>query len=447
MKIKYIILTILVTLTSIFGLSDSVQATQYESDTLVKTADNPIVYYIASDGQKYAFPDEATYRSWYPGPANLQVISNTEMIKIPSAKAKITVRPGARLVKFINSPKVYVVKPGAFLYWLKNEKSAEWYYGTNWKQDIVNVDLKQFEDYTFQTYVFDYSLDVNGVFSKTQTVNSVYNVDDELKNRKLIAGKYFNLAGSNTINYTGNTAELPVLKSMTENLQANFQPAFNYTVTRYTLTAQYSENTLNLKPITVNNQAIIYVNDTPVEHNALIKLDLRIGLNKFEIKVKVPSGKSLTYYVEITRELSNGNTNLSSFSENLKANLSPNFSATTYEYDIYAEYNEATVKISATAGDKRSTVQINPPGKTPSYQQTEEILLDYGTNIVTVQVRAENGNTKIYKYIITRRQYPKMDTTTSNSGSSSTTSATTSTACIRNALTGTPSDPCRKNLK
>ena len=325
MTIKNPIFTILMAFIAIFSLPNNAKATEYEPDILVKTADNPIIYYIASDKQKYPFPDYATYKSWYPESPDIKIISNIEMIKIPSGKAKITVRPGARLVKFPNSPKVYVVKPSALLYWIKNEKSAEWYYGSDWKQKIVNVNLKQFEDYTFQTYVFDYSLDVNGIFSKTKTVNSVYNVDEELKNRKIISGKYFNLAAANS---NESHAELPVLKSLTENLQANLEPIFNYATTKYTLTAQYSENTLNLKPLASNNQAAIYVNDTPIENKALIKLDLRIGLNKFEIKVKLPNEKSLTYYLEITRKAySNTNTATNSTSG---SSSSPATNTSTY---------------------------------------------------------------------------------------------------------------------
>ena len=275
MKLKNTILIASIALAAIFSLPDNAKAEEYAPDTLIKTADNPIIYYIASDKQKYPFPDDATFKSWYPESADIKIISNIEMIKIHSGKAKITVRPGARLAKFPNSPKVYAVRAGAQLYWLKNEKSAEWYYGSNWKQEIVNVDLKQFEDYTFQTYVYDYSLDIDGIFSKTKTVTGVYNVDAELKNRKIISNKYFDLAASNS---TISATELPVLKSMTENLQANLQPAFNYTITKYTLAAQYSENTLNLKPLATNSQATIYVNDTPVEQNVLIKLDLRGGL-------------------------------------------------------------------------------------------------------------------------------------------------------------------------
>lgn len=399
MKFKNTILTILMAIAAIFSLPNTVKAEEYTIDTLVKTADNPIIYYIASDKQKYPFPDNAIYKSWYPESANIKIISNIEMIKIPSGKAKMTVRPGAKLVKFPNSPKVYVVKAGALLRWMKNEKVADWYYGKNWQQEIITLNLNQFETYTFGD-----SLDINETFSKTKTVNSVYNADEELKNRKIISIKKSALASIIA-------EELPTLKSISENLQANLQPGFNYTINRYSLTAQYIEDTLILKPLASSKQAVISVNGIILENNGSIKLALNTGLNKFELKVSLPNDKSLNYYLEVTREFPNDNAYLGSIVENLKDNIRPKFNPGVYEYEINAEYNEVATKVTATALDKKSTVQINLINKTSNYQQTEDVLINYGKNEINIQVRAENGNTKTYKLIILRKQNPSIDAT------------------------------------
>ena len=384
---------------AIFSLPNNAKATEYEPDILVKTADNPIIYYIASDKQKYPFPDHPTFQSWYPNEANIKIISNIEMIKIPSGKAKITIRPGVKLVKFPNSPKVYIVKAGALLRWMKNEKTADWYYGKNWQKDIVTLNLSQFE-----TYIFGDSLDTGEKFSKTKTVNSVYNADAELKNRNVITVKNLKLAAVKN-------EELPVLKSISENLKADLQPRFNYTINKYSIIAQYSEDILNLKPLALSKQASVYVNGTLLENNAAIKLALNTGLNNFEIKASLPNGKSLSYYLEVIRELPSANAYLNSISENLKDNILPKFNANIYEYELKADYNEIAAKLTATAADKKSTVQIDSTEKTPSYQQTEETLLNYGENAIKIQVRAENGRAKTYNLTIIRKQNPNIDAT------------------------------------
>ena len=382
---------------AVFGLSNSVYAEEYEPDTLVKTADNPIIYYIASDRQKYPFPDYATYKSWYPESSDIKIISNIEMIKISSGKAKMTMRPGVKLVKFANSPKIYIVKAGALLRWLKNEKVADWYYGKNWRQEIVTLSLKQFE-----TYIFGDNLDISEKFSKTKTVTEVYNADEELKNRNVIPAKNLSLASSKIV-------ELPVLKSISENLKADLQPKFNYAINKYSLTAQYSENILNLKPLAANKQIFVYVNDTLLENNATIKLTLNTGLNTFEIKTGADNGKSISYYLEVIRELPSDNNNLISIAENLKDNIHPKFDSSVYEYELNADYNEIVAKLTVIAADKKSTVQIESADKPPNYQQTEETLLNYGKNKIKIQVRAENGHTKIYTLTILRRQNPNID--------------------------------------
>lgn len=397
MKLKNTFLTIAVAIATIFSLPNHAQAEEYAPDTLVKTADNPITYYIASDKQKYPFPDDAILKSWYPESANIKIISNIEMIKIPSGKAKITARPGVKLVKFPNSPKVYVVKAGALLRWMKNEKVADWYYGKNWQHEIVTLNLNQFETYTFGD-----SLDINENFSKTKTVNSVYNADEELKNRKIIVAKKTALA-------VAPAEEMPILKSIGENLKANLFPGFNYTVNRYSIVAQYAEDTLILKPLASSKNAVVSVNDTILENNAAIKLALNIGLNKFDIKVSLPNGKTLNYYLEATREFPNDNAYLNSIGENLKDNIRPKFNANIYEYEINAEYNEVATKITAAALDKKSTVQINSANKTPNYQQTEDMLINYEKNEINITVKAENGNTKTYKLTILRKQNPSIN--------------------------------------
>ncbi len=124
-----------------------VDASTINPDTVIKAAGNPNVYYVAMNGKRYRFPDPVTYSTWYDSFGVVKEVTPDVFKQIPDGVAPITSRPGARLIAFNGSNRVYVVLSGAFIRWVKKEKIAEQIYGKNWQQQIVQIPLDQVTQY------------------------------------------------------------------------------------------------------------------------------------------------------------------------------------------------------------------------------------------------------------------------------------------------------------
>jgi uncharacterized protein YkwD len=114
-------------------------------DTLVK-ASGPAVYYFATDGKRYAFPNARTYASWFTDFSGVKTISDTELAAMPLG-GNVTYRPGIRMVKIQSDPKVYAVDRNGTLRWVTTETIAEDLYGQYWNTAIDDVSDAFFASY------------------------------------------------------------------------------------------------------------------------------------------------------------------------------------------------------------------------------------------------------------------------------------------------------------
>lgn len=114
-------------------------------DSLIKGS-IPTVYYYASNGVRYVFPNEKTYKSWFTGYADIITVANKVLYDIP-LKGNITYRPGVKMVKIQTNPKVYAVENGGTLRWIKTEELAQELYGESWNQLIDDVPDAFFVNY------------------------------------------------------------------------------------------------------------------------------------------------------------------------------------------------------------------------------------------------------------------------------------------------------------
>lgn len=115
--------------------------------TLVKGTTLSTVYYYASNGSRYAFPNEKTYFTWYSDFAGVQTISDSELAAIPLA-GNIVYRPGSRWIKIQSDPKTYVVTPQGQIRWVESEEVAKGLAGDDWNMMIDDVPDVFFVDYT-----------------------------------------------------------------------------------------------------------------------------------------------------------------------------------------------------------------------------------------------------------------------------------------------------------
>ena len=103
------------------------------SNTLIKGS-SPAVYWYASNGKRYVFPNVKTYYTWFTSNdfGRVQVISDYELSQIPLG-GNVTYRGGAKLVKVTTDPRVYAVSRYGTLRWVTSEYLASQLYGTNWR--------------------------------------------------------------------------------------------------------------------------------------------------------------------------------------------------------------------------------------------------------------------------------------------------------------------------
>jgi hypothetical protein len=106
------------------------------------------VYYVGSDGNRHAFPNEKVYFTWYVSFDGVQLVDETQMAAMPLG-ANVTYKPGVKMVKFTTDPKVYAVEKGGILRWIKTEALAIELYGTGWNMKIDDISDAFYNNYSF----------------------------------------------------------------------------------------------------------------------------------------------------------------------------------------------------------------------------------------------------------------------------------------------------------
>lgn len=119
-----------------------------EVGDLIKSSLSSSVYYYGSDNKRHVFPNEKTYKSWYPDWSGIKIIPASQLQGLP-LDHNVTVRSGTVLLKIETDPKVYAVEPGGVLRWIPTEARANTLYGDAWATRIIDVPLVFWGDYTF----------------------------------------------------------------------------------------------------------------------------------------------------------------------------------------------------------------------------------------------------------------------------------------------------------
>jgi hypothetical protein len=133
------------------------------------------VYWYGADGRRYVFPNETTYRSWFPVNADCPVIrqiSEADLASIPIA-GNVTMRPGVYLLKLAGDPAAYAVSRGGVLHRVWDEATAAALYGPNWAfEHTVDLPDAFFPSYTVGSPIFSVSdYDPFAEFTGTDTID------------------------------------------------------------------------------------------------------------------------------------------------------------------------------------------------------------------------------------------------------------------------------------
>ncbi|MBI5793585.1 hypothetical protein HZA87_00655, partial [Candidatus Uhrbacteria bacterium] len=138
------------------------QAKAAEYGDLIMGETLSTVYYYGSDGQRYSFPNEKTYFSWYEDFDDVVQISDEDLADITLA-GNIVARPGSHWIKIQSDEKVYAVSTDGSIHWVESEDVAEGLAGSDWNTNIDDVPDVFFVDYTVGDSLTDASAGYDGM--------------------------------------------------------------------------------------------------------------------------------------------------------------------------------------------------------------------------------------------------------------------------------------------
>lgn len=127
----------------------AVATNAFSPGDLVK-ASGKTVYYFASNGKRFVFPNEKTYFTWYTDFSGVKTITDGQLATIPLG-GNVTYRPGRKMIKITTDPSVYVVDQGGMLRHIMSEQLANTLYSLNWKNQIDDVPDAFFVNYKIGT--------------------------------------------------------------------------------------------------------------------------------------------------------------------------------------------------------------------------------------------------------------------------------------------------------
>ena len=113
---------------------------------LIKISSSSAVYYLGVDGRRYVFPNEKTFKSWFPIAPTVRTIPAAEMASYPLG-GNVTYRPGVRMLKIQTDPKIYAVGKNGLLRHVTSEAVAEGLYGPAWNTHIDDISEAFFVNY------------------------------------------------------------------------------------------------------------------------------------------------------------------------------------------------------------------------------------------------------------------------------------------------------------
>lgn len=116
------------------------------SGKLVKTEGSTSVYLAATDGKRYAFPDEGQFYSWYDGFDSLRTLRSDLLAAMPLGGNVLY--SDTTLVKTPSSPEVYTVDSDGVLHWVKSASVLVAMVGEDWESHLNDIPESMLVDYS-----------------------------------------------------------------------------------------------------------------------------------------------------------------------------------------------------------------------------------------------------------------------------------------------------------
>ena len=157
--------------TSLMGMPLTAKAAPTPG-SLIKRADHPAVYYFATNGRRYVFPNEQVFRTWYADFSTVQTVTADELSAI-TIGGNVTYRPGLRMIKIDTDPSVYAISRGGILRLIASEAVAASIFGSGWATLVDDIPDAFFVNYTDGATINSASdYDRNAELASATTINA-----------------------------------------------------------------------------------------------------------------------------------------------------------------------------------------------------------------------------------------------------------------------------------
>ncbi|MBI2551256.1 PD40 domain-containing protein [Candidatus Uhrbacteria bacterium] len=144
---------------------------------LISCQGSSAVYYLDRQSTRHAFPNEATYFSWYADFSRITAIPTYACAKYPLGK-NATVRPGIVLLKIPSIPTVYAVSAPNTLRPIESEEIARTLYGDSWNLPGPQGPLRDLSETFFANYVKGAPLTAASDFRPSDESAACANLDE-----------------------------------------------------------------------------------------------------------------------------------------------------------------------------------------------------------------------------------------------------------------------------
>ena len=174
-KFFFFTLIAVVTLSTCFSFASFTSAATDYSGKLIKSGSSTSLYYAASDGKRYVFPNEKNFKTWFTDFSGVVTVSPEELASLPIG-GNVLYRPGVLLVKIQTDPRIYAVSKNGVLRWIETEAIAKHFYGDQWHLLVDDIPDSFFVNYKIGTSIGsidDYNPDqeINNVNSIEANIN------------------------------------------------------------------------------------------------------------------------------------------------------------------------------------------------------------------------------------------------------------------------------------
>lgn len=201
-----------------------------------------------------------------------------------------------------------------------------------------------------------------------------------------------------TIKVTRASSNNADLSSLTIN-NGTLIPDFDKDTTDYTVSVGNTVTSITVTPTAVDAKSIQVNGDAVTDGSTSNPITLSVGNNSVMIVVQAQNAETKTYTITITRA-SSSNANLTSLipSEGV---LSPEFNAVATDYEVTVDTVTGFFAVTPIAEDSTAVIRVNNM-LVVSGQMSGDYAIEYGDNLMTISVTAEDGTVKDYLVTVHR---------------------------------------------